>query len=143
MSKNGLRSTGRRPALAPGRVQSLLERYMDGSNISITGLASEQGVTEATARKYLKATGLELPRGRAALKPREPVSVRQLLNRMPTSVLIGAGRAELLGRRLAQGESMTSLAKEFGVSRDRVRHYRTELGLAPEAPVDGEDSPEV
>lgn len=142
-----LRSTGRKPSLDVAGVQALLERYMDGSNVSIADLASEQKLTEATVRKYLKAAGLSLPRGRAALKPREVVSVRTLMNRIDTALLIGAGRAELLRRRLADGVSMTQLAKEFGVSRDRVRRFRDEHGLAPaqdeaEAPEAAEASAE-
>lgn len=132
MSNDRLRSTGRKPALDVSGVQSLLERYMDGGSVSIAELASEQKLTEATVRKYLKAAGLSLPRGRAALKPREVVSVRTLMNRIDTSILIGAGRAELLRRRLADGASMTALAEDFGISRDRVRRFRDEHGLAPE-----------
>lgn len=131
MSKERLRSTGRKPALGVAGVQALLERYTDGSNISIVDLASEQKLTPATIRKYLKAAGLSLPRGRAALKPRESASVRALMNRMDTAFLVGEGRAELLRRRLAEGESMTALAEEFGISRDRVRRFRDEHGLAP------------
>lgn len=131
MSKERLRSTGRKPALSVSGVQALLERYTDGSNASIEAIASEQKLTPATIRKYLKAAGLSLPRGRAALKPRESVSVRALMNRMDTAFLVGEGRAELLRRRLAEGESMTALAEEFGISRDRVRRFRDEHGLAP------------
>jgi len=138
MSKDRLRSTGRKPSLDVAGVEALLERYCDGSNVSIATLAEEKGLTEATVRKYLKAAGLDLPRGRAALKPRPEVSVRALMNRMPTEILIGTGRAELLRRRLEAGDSMTSLAADFGISRDRVRRYRDELGLAPEKPAKAE-----
>lgn len=131
MSQDRMRSTGRKPSLDVAGVRALLERYFDGSNVSVADLASEQGVTQATVRKYLKAAGIVLPRGRAALKPREAQSVNTLMNRMDTEVLIGAGRTELLRRRLAEGQSMTSLAAEFGVSRDRVRRFRDEIGLGP------------
>jgi len=131
MSQDRLRSTGRKPSLDTAGVVSLLERYLDGSNVSIADLASERKLTQATVRKYLKAAGLILPRGRAALKPREPGSARALVNAMPTAVLIGDGRAELLRRRLEAGESMTSLATAFNISRDRVRRFRAESGLAP------------
>lgn len=132
MSQDRLTSTGRKPSLDVDGIRSLLERYMDGSNVSIATLAEEQGLTTATVRKYLKAAGLTLPRGRAALKPREVVSVRTLMNRMSVRDLLGAGRTELLRRRLEAGESMTSCAEAFGISRDRVRRFRDESGLAPE-----------
>lgn len=133
MSQDRLRSTGRKPSLDTAGVVALLERYMDGSNVSIADLASERKLTQATVRKYLKAAGLVLPRGRAALQPREPVSARSLVNAMPTAILIGDGRAELLRRRIEAGESMTALATAFGISRDRVRRFRAEAGLAPAA----------
>lgn len=142
MSQDRLRSTGRKPSLDVDGVRGLLERYFDGSNISVAELATEKECTQATVRKYLKAAGLTLPRGRGALKPRPAQSVTALINRMPTEVLIGTGRAQLLMRRLADGESMTKLATQFGVSRDRVRRFRDECGLAP-APVEATPEPEA
>lgn len=130
MSFDRLRSTGRKPSLDVAGVQALLERYCDGSNVSIAELAEDFEITEATVRKYLKAAGLNLPRGRAARLPREAVSVRTLMSRIDTALLIGTGRAELLRRRLANGVSVTQLAKEFGISRDRVRRFRDEHGFA-------------
>lgn len=131
MSQDKLTSTGRRPSLDVSGIQALLERYMDGSNVSIATLAEEQSLTTATVRKYLKAAGLTLPRGRAALQTREVVSVRTLMNRMSVRDLIGAGRSELLRRRLEAGDSMTACASAFGISRDRVRRFRDECGLGP------------
>lgn len=131
MSQDKLTSTGRRPSLDVAGIRSLLERYMDGSNVSIATVAEEQSLTKATVRKYLKAAGLTLPRGRAALQEREVISVRTLMNRMSVRDLIGAGRAELLRRRLEAGDSMTACASAFGISRDRVRSFRDECGLGP------------
>jgi len=144
MTQDRLRSTGRKPTLDVTGIQALLERYMDGSNVSISTLAEEQSLTTATVRKYLKAAGLTLPRGRAALKPREVISVRTLMNRMSVEDLLGSGRVELLRRRLELGQSMTSLATEFGLSRDRIRKFRDESGLAPEVSAEAEapESPE-
>lgn len=140
-STNRLRSTGRKPALTASDVRSLLERYFDGSNVSVADLAAEMKVTQATVRKYLKAAGILLPRGLAARLPRATdVNVQSVMNRIPTDVLLGTGRTELLRRRLEAGESMTSLAKSFDISRDRVRSFRDEAGLAPEPGTEGEPS---
>lgn len=140
-STDRLRSTGRPPALGVSDVRSLLERYFDGSNVSVAELASEMKVTQATVRKYLKAAGILLPRGRAALQPRATdVNVQSIMNRIPTETLLGTGRTELLRRRLGAGESMTSLAAEFGISRDRVRTFRDEAGLGSEAAAEAPES---
>lgn len=138
-------STGRRPALTPSTVESLLTRYFAEDKPSIEALAAEFSVTNskgesrhlslATIRKYLKAAGVELPRGRAAALPRPSVSIRTLMNRIPTDMLIGEGRADLLMRRVARGEPITALAKEFGVSKDRVARMRDRARPAVEAPV--------
>jgi len=127
-------STGRRPALTPASVEALLTRYFAEDKPSIEALSAEFSVTNskgearslslATIRKYLKAAGVALPRGRAASLPRPTVAIRTLMNRIPTDMLIGEGRADLLMRRVARGEPITGLAKEFGVSKDRVARMR-------------------
>jgi len=145
-------STGRRPALTPSTVEALLTRYFADDKPSIETLSSEFSVTNskgvvrnlslATIRKYLKAAGIELPRGRAAALPRPAVSVRTLMNRIPTNMLIGEGRADLLMRRVARGEPITALAKEFGVSKDRVARMRDRANPRPvtETPVVDHDA---
>lgn len=146
MSTERLSSTGRTPALAPADVQRLLTRYFAEDKPSIKQLAEEFSQTNsknetralslATVRKYLKHAGVVLPRGRANDLPRKPQNVRTLMNRIPTEVLIGKGRAELLLRRIARGEGVVALAKEFGVSKDRVRRLRDRqvAETAPETP---------
>lgn len=128
MSK--LPSTGRRPALNLDGVTRLLTRYFDEDQPGVEALASEFEVTPATVRKYLKLALGSLPRGRAANLPREARNVRALVNGIPTEALLGRGRCELLRRRREAGESLTALAREFGVSRDRV----TKLVRGSEAP---------
>lgn len=115
-----LPSTGRRPALDLAGVESLLTSYFSESQPSVADLASQLGVTQATVRKYLKLALGSLPRGRAACLPREARNVRALVNAIPTEALLGAGRVELLLRRRADGASLTQLASDFGISRDRV-----------------------
>jgi hypothetical protein len=137
-------STGRRPALAPSTVEALLTRYFAEDKPSIEALSAEfqvtgsTGVTRnlslATIRKYLKAAGIELPRGRAAALPRPQVSVRTVMNRIPTEMLIGEGRTDLLVRRVARGEPMSALAKEFGISKDRVARLRDRAFPKPSEP---------
>lgn len=138
MTTERMPSTGRRPALSPSGVEALLTRYFSADKPSLAILATEFAVTNskgesrnlslATIRKYLTAAGIGLPRGRAASLPRPETSVRAMMNRIPTKMLLGDGRNDLLMRRIEAGESMTSLAKEFGVSRDRVARLR---GPAP------------
>ena len=141
MSTDRMPSTGRRPALSPSTVEALLTRYFSPEKPSIEALSAEFSVTNskgesrdlslATIRKYLKAAGVALPRGRAAALPRPEVSVRTMMNRIPTKMLIGDGRAKLLVRRVLGGEPITALAKEFGVSKDRVARLRD--SVAPKA----------
>jgi len=153
-----LASTGRTPALSPADVHSMLEFYFSEARPSVEQVAERfpqtaksgkhEGVARpmslATVRKYLKAAGLSLPRGRANAPhiPRvAPASVRTLMNRIPTSLLIGKGRAELLVRLLERGESIASCVSKFGVSKDRVRKLRDQAsGLQTpfDAPVTGE-----
>jgi hypothetical protein len=137
-------STGRRPALTPSVVESLLTRYFAEDKPSIEALSAEFQVTGAngttrnlslaTIRKYLKAAGIELPRGRAAALPRPTASVRAVMNRIPTEMLIGEGRTDLLVRRVARGEPMSGLAKEFGISKDRVARLRDRAFPKPSEP---------
>lgn len=146
MSTERMASTGRRPALTPSTVEALLTRYFAEDKPSIEALASEFSVTNskgesrnlslATIRKYLKAAGIELPRGRAAALPRPTVAIRTLMNRIPTDMLIGEGRADLLMRRVARGEPITALAKEFGVSKDRVARMRDRGRPSNDAPAE-------
>jgi len=138
MTTERMPSTGRRPALSPSGVEALLTRYFSADKPTLPVLATEFAVTNAagvsrnlslaTIRKYLSAAGISLPRGRAASLPRPEVSVRSMMNRIPTKMLLGDGRNDLLMRRIEAGESMTSLASEFGISRDRVARLR---GPAP------------
>jgi len=148
-----LTSTGRTPALAPSDVERMLTRYFDEDKPSLPTLAQEftrtakdgsvHSLSLATVRKYLKAAGIKLPRGRANDLPRVPQKVRTLMNRIPTEMLIGKGRAQLLGRRVERGEGVVALAREFGISKDRVRRLRdrARAEMAPEeAPVVVEDA---
>jgi hypothetical protein len=146
-------STGRRPALSPSGVEALLTRYFAEDKPSLAQLATEFAVTNAdgasrnlslaTIRKYLSEAGISLPRGRAAAKPRPSVSIRSMMNRIPTATLIGEGRERLLMRRIEAGESMTSLAKEFGVSRDRVARLRGPVASSAPAAEDEAASDEA
>jgi len=115
-----LTSTGRKPALDLTGVESLLGRYFSEDQPGVEALASEFEITPATVRKYLKLALGSLPRGRAALLPREPRNVKVLMNGISTEDLLGAGRVELLLRHREAGVSLTALASEFGISRDRV-----------------------
>lgn len=137
MSKDRLLSTGRKPVLAPAGVRSLLERYFGEDRPGVKTLAAELKLTEATVRKYLKAAGLILPRGRAALKPRDARNVDAVMNRIPTEMLIGKGRMALLVRRLQSEDapSLTSLAREFGITKDRVARLRDRFAPVATAPV--------
>ena len=129
-----LTSTGRTPALAPKDVERMLGRYFAEDKPSLSTLAEEFTRTDksgkahplslASIRKYLKAAGIKLPRGRANDLPRVPQRLQTLMNRIPTETLIGQGRAILLARRLERGEGVVALAREFGVSKDRVRRLR-------------------
>lgn len=127
-----LHSTGRKPALSLDGVEALLSAYFEDEQPSVSDLAERLKLTEATVRKYLKLALGALPRGRAAGLPRESRNVKALLNSIPTEALLGSGRVELLLRRRADGASLTKLAEDFGISRDRVRRFRDEHGLAPE-----------
>ena len=142
-----LPSTGRKPVLSPSDVQRLLERYYAEDQPSMDELAEEFSRTDskgetkklslATVRRYLKLAGIKLPRGRAAVKgkPRVGPAISTLMNRIPTPVLIGAGRAKLLVRLLDRdGYSIKGLAKEFGVSERRVRKVRSTLVETVETP---------
>lgn len=115
-----LTSTGRKPALTLLGLEALLTAYYEPSQPSVDALAERFEVTPATCRKYLKMALGKLPRGRAANLPREPRNIQALLNNVRTEDLLGPGRVELLLRRREAGESLTALAKAFGVSRDRV-----------------------
>lgn len=142
-----LHSTGRKPALDLSGVESLLTSYFSAEHPSVESLAKSLDVTEATVRKYLKLALGSLPRGRAAALPREAASVKALLGRISTEALLGAGRVELLLRHRSAGASLTSLASEFGISRDRVSKLVAARmpadESAPEAePVAAEASPE-
>lgn len=151
-----LASTGRTPALSPSDVHSMLEFYFSEDKPSVEQVAERfpqtaktgkhagvgRPMSLATVRKYLKAAGLTLPRGRANAPhlPRvAPATVRTLMNRIPTEMLIGKGRAELLVRLLERGESIASCVTKFGVSKERVRKLRDQARgpvdmEAPEAP---------
>lgn len=115
-----LHSTGRKPALSLDGVEALLSAYFEDEQPSVSDLAERLKLTEATVRKYLKLALGALPRGRAAGLPRESRNVKALLNSIPTEALLGSGRVELLLRRRADGASLTKLAEDFGISRDRV-----------------------
>jgi len=149
-----LSSTGRTPALTPTQVEEMLTFYFSDARPSVPEVAERfpqvaksgphEGVarpmSKATVRKYLKACGLVLPRGRAnaAHLPRvAPASVRTLVNRIPTVMLIGSGRVELMSRLLGRGESIASCVTKFGVSKERVRKIRDEvLSSAPTSTVE-------
>lgn len=130
-----LPSTGRKPALDLSGIESLLSAYFEPSQPSVEALAERFELTEATVRKYLKLALGSLPRGRAACLPREARNVKALINGIPTEDLLGAGRVELLLRRRADGASLTKLAEDFGISRDRV----TKLVRSVE-PAEGDES---
>jgi len=154
---NRLQSTGRRPSMSPERIQALLEAYYGEGSPSLGELSERFTVTNqagverplslATVRKYLKAAGVSLPRGKAAVKERQdgraaPCSVRTMMNKIPTEVLIGEGQAKLLMRRLERGESQKGLAAQFGVSERRVRTMRAALVASEEAHEEAEEAPE-
>lgn len=132
-----LTSTGRKPALDLLGLEGLLTAYYEPSQPSVDELAKRFEITPATCRKYLKMALGPLPRGLAANLPREPRNVKALLNGVRTEDLLGPGRVELLLRRRESGESLTSLAKAFGVSRDRVskltRAHAVTAASEPEA----------
>lgn len=151
-----LPSTGRRPSMGPDRIQELLEAYYGEDSPSLVELSERFQVTNskgesrslslATVRKYLKAAGVVLPRGKAAVKEREEgrkadCSVRTMMNRIPTEVLIGEGQTKLLARLLERGEtSQKALAAQFGISERRVRTLRASLVSEDESP---EEAPEA
>lgn len=160
MSTDRLPSTGRRPALGPSQIQALLERYFSEGSPSLEELrqefrqknskGEERALSLATVRKYLKAAGVELPRGKAAVKERAegrvmPCTIRTMMNRIPTEMLIGAGQTQLLERLLERGEvSQKALAAQFGISKDRVRRFKASLAEAPAEPVEApEEAPET
>lgn len=137
-------STGRTPSLSPSQVREMLEFYFSDAKPSVEEIAERfpqtaktgkhagvpRRMSLATVRKYLKAAGLVLPRGRAnaAHLPREAQSVNKLMNRIPTELLIGKGRAELLVRLLDRGASIASMVKQFDVSKGRVAKLRDRAG---------------
>lgn len=136
--KRGGRSTGRGPALSPRGVRSLLERYASEDEPSIADLCGEfttqingeaRPLSVPTVRKYLLAAGVQFTRGRPkAGTVRNVGSVQNLMNKVPTSLLLGRGRSELLGRRLQAGEgSVSSLASEFEISRKRVKAFQADV----------------
>lgn len=118
-----LRSTGRPPSFNLNSLRELLTRWFDEDVPSVSTLAREFDTCEASVRKYLKlGLGTEsLPRGRAATLSRERQNVQALVNAVDTAELLGEGRVELLRRRREDGASIVDLAREFEVSRRRVR----------------------
>lgn len=130
-----LTSTGRKPTLDLAGIENLLSTYFGKDQPSVEALSEKLGLTPATVRKYLKLALGSLPRGRAACMPRDPKSVKALVNGIPTEALIGAGRVQLLLRHREAGASLSALAEEFGISRDRV----TKLVRS----VEGEPEPKV
>lgn len=140
-----LPSTGRRPSMSPSRIQELLEAYYGEDSPSLMELCERFQVTNAqgesrnlslaTVRKYLKAAGVNLPRGKAAVKEREegrkaPYSIRTMMNGIPTETLIGEGQVKLLCRFLERGDfSQKALASQFGISERRVRALRATLSV--------------
>jgi len=115
-----LRSTGRRPSVNLVTLREILTLWFSPEGPSIEGIAAEKGLCAASVRKYLKMALGSLPRGRAAVGPREARGIDGLINGVPTEALLGDGRVELLLRQRAAGASFDALATEFGVSRDRV-----------------------
>jgi len=154
-----LPSTGRRPSLGPDRIQALLEAYYGEDSPSLKELRLRFHVTNskgverplslATVRKYLKAAGVTLPRGKAAVKEasegrKAPCSIRTLMNHISTEELIGAGTVEYICRLLERGESsQKALATRFGISERRVRALRASIrsDAEPEAPETVEAAP--
>lgn len=124
-------STGRKPLLAPSDVRRLLERYFSEDKPSIVDLSQEfthvnlKGETltlcPATVRKYLKSTGVKLPRGKATTLPREGQSVQTLMNNIPTQLLLGFGQTQMLLRLFAKGTSTKVLSEQYGISKARVK----------------------
>lgn len=128
-----LRSTGRAPSVNLTSLRTIVEAWFHKDGPTVEQIAEQTGICAATVRKYLKMALGGLPRGRAACGPREPQNIDACLNRVPTEALLGAGRCELLRRKRAQGESLTALATEFGISRDRVTKLVRSMGVEPEA----------
>lgn len=155
MSTDRLPSTGRRPALAPADIERMLTRYFSGDAPTVPELATEFSVTnskgvvrplsQATVRKYLKAAGIELPRGKAAVKERTEgrvarVKIQSMMNRIPTEMLIGDGQTKLLVRLLERGEvSQKALAEQFGISKDRIRRFKQEIEVTERMETQVED----
>ena len=124
-----LRSTGRTPSFNLLALTSLLNRWFDEDQPSVTMLASEFDTCAASIRKYLRlGLGVEqLPRGRAANLPRERQNVQALVNAIDTVELLGEGRLELLRRRREDSTSIDALGREFEISRKRVKAVLTTL----------------
>jgi len=123
-----LRSTGRSPSVDLGTLRTLLTRYFSEDHPSVAELSSEAGLCQATCRKYLRlGLGHSLPRGKAALLSRGEANVQALVNAVPTVDLLGSGRMELLARRRGDGAGVDALAREFGISRKRVKAVLAEL----------------
>jgi predicted transcriptional regulator len=125
-----LRSTGRRPSVDLDALRGILGRWFDSDGPSVEAIASEKGLCAASVRKYLRLALGSLPRGRAAVGPREARNIDTLVNGVPTDALLGEGRVELLLRKFAGGMSRTALATEFGISRDRVSKLVAEHATA-------------
>jgi len=124
-----LRSTGRTPSFNLESLTALLNRWFDEDQPSVTQLAEEFETCAASVRKYLRL-GLnveQLPRGRAANLPRERQNVQALVNAVDTVELLGEGRVELLRRRREDGIGLDTLAREFEISRKRVKSVLTTL----------------
>lgn len=138
-----LTSTGRKPTLDLAGIESLLSTYFGKDQPSVEALSEKLSLTPATVRKYLKLALGSLPRGRAACMPRDARSVKALVNAIPTESLIGAGRVQLLLRHRAAGASLSALAEEFGISRDRVTKLVRSVEGEPEPKVSAEVAEEA
>lgn len=116
-----LRSTGRAPSVDLVSMRTMLDRWFSDDHPSVADLATEMGMCQATVRSALRLALGPLPRGKAALMDRGDANVQALVNAVPTEAVLGTGRMELLRRRREAGQGLDSLAKEFGISRRRVK----------------------